>query len=127
MTGGAAEDAGDRQLGHALNGLGLALFSLGERESGTVRLEEAVQAYRAALTERTRERVPLDWARTQSNLGFALWRLGERESGTAAREAAVEAFHAALTEQTRERMPLQWAATQNNLSAAQKLLEERKR
>ena len=32
---------------------------LGERESGTARLEEAVAAYRDALKEWTRERVPL--------------------------------------------------------------------
>ena len=31
--------------------LGNALWRLGERESGTARLEEAVAAYRAALTE----------------------------------------------------------------------------
>ena len=37
----------------------------------------------AALEEMTRDRVPLDWARTQMNLGLALWTLGERESGTA--------------------------------------------
>jgi hypothetical protein len=30
-------------------------------ESGTARLEEAVAAYREALMERTRERVPLAW------------------------------------------------------------------
>ena len=40
------------------------------RESGTARLEEAVAAFRAALEERTRERVPLDWAMTQNNLGL---------------------------------------------------------
>ena len=60
------------------NNLGNALWTLGERESGTARLEEAVAAYRAALQERTRERVPLDWAATQSNLGNALSVLGER-------------------------------------------------
>jgi hypothetical protein len=38
----------------------LTLF--GERESGTARLEEAVAVYRAALEERTRARVPLQWA-----------------------------------------------------------------
>jgi hypothetical protein len=38
-----------------------------------------VVAYRAALEERTRERVPLDWAMTQNNLGSALRSLGERE------------------------------------------------
>ena len=54
------------------NNLGNALRTLGERESGTARLEEAVAAYRAALEECTRERVPLDWATTQNNLGNAL-------------------------------------------------------
>ncbi len=52
--------------------LGIALGKLGERESGTTRLEEAIAAYRAALEEQTRERVPLDWAATQNNLGNAL-------------------------------------------------------
>ena len=46
--------------------------ALGERESGTARLEEAVAAFREALEECTRERVPLDWAMTQNNLGVAL-------------------------------------------------------
>ena len=92
--------------------------ALGERESGTARLEEAVAAYRAALEERTRERVPLDWATTQNNLGNALATLGERESGTARLEEAVAAYRAALEEQTRERVPLDWAMTQNNLGNA---------
>ena len=35
--------------------------TLGERESGTARLEEAVAAYRAALEEDTRDRAPLEW------------------------------------------------------------------
>ena len=58
----SAQDAQER--GTALNDLGNALNTLGERESGNSRLEEAVAAYRAALTERTRERVPLDWAKS---------------------------------------------------------------
>ncbi|HTR16762.1 MAG TPA: hypothetical protein VMI52_06995, partial [Acetobacteraceae bacterium] len=79
------------------NNLGNALSTLGERESGTARLEEAVEAYRDALQERTRELVPLDWAMTQNNLGTALSTLGERESGTARLEEAVAAYDAALT------------------------------
>ena len=66
---------------------------------------EAVAAYREALKERTRERVPLDWAMTQNNLGNALFRLGERESGTARLEEAVAAYREALQERTRERVP----------------------
>jgi hypothetical protein len=58
--------------------LGTALLRLGERESGTARLTEAVAAYREALQELTRELVPLDWARTQMNLGSALGSASER-------------------------------------------------
>ena len=92
--------------------------ALGERESGTARLEEAVAAYRAALEERTRERVPLHWAMTQSDLGNALLTLGERESGTARLEEAVQAYRAALEEYTRERVPLDWAASFGNQGVA---------
>ena len=78
--------------------------------SGTAKLEEAVAAYREALKERTRERMPLDWARAQHNLGNALQVcVGERESGTARLEEAVVAYREALTERTRERVPLRWA------------------
>ena len=97
------------------NNLGIALWTLGARESGTARLEEAVAAYRDALKEMTRERVPLQWAMTQNNLGIALCTLGARESGTARLEEAVTAYRAALEEETRERVPLQWAKTQNDL------------
>jgi tetratricopeptide (TPR) repeat protein len=105
--------------------LGLALQTLGERESGTACLEEAVAAYRAALLEHTRDHVPLDWAMTQNNLGTALQTLGERESGTARLEEAVAAYHAALLEHTRDRVPLAWAMTQNNLGNALQTLGER--
>jgi hypothetical protein len=66
-----------------------ALFRLGECEDGEAR--GAVAAYRETLKEYTRERVPLDWTRTQMNLGGALARLGERESGTEKLEEAISA------------------------------------
>jgi tetratricopeptide (TPR) repeat protein len=87
-------------------------------KSGTETLSAAVQAFREALKEYTRERAPLDWAGTQNNLGNALLRFGERESGTETLSAAVQAFREALKEYTRERAPLQWAMTQNNLGNA---------
>ncbi len=118
-----ASDSTERGTAGTL--LGNALWTLGERESGTARLEEAVASYRAALEEWTRERVPLDWALTQNNLGNALGTLGERESGTARLEEAVAAYRAALDEMTRERVPLGWAMTQNNLGNALQMLGER--
>ena len=102
-----------------------SLYALGEQRGENAPLEEAVSAYRAALEERTRERVPLDWAGTQSNLGNALQILGEREGETTRLEEAVTVFRAALEERTRERVPLEWATTQNNLGGALLRLGER--
>ena len=67
------------------NNLGNALSRLGERESGTERLEEAVEAYRAALQERTRERVPLRLGRRPRTTSAA--RLRGSASGRAAPSA----------------------------------------
>jgi tetratricopeptide (TPR) repeat protein len=107
------------------NNLGTALGVLGERESSTARLEEAVAAHREALQELTRERVPLLWAMAQNNLGIAFATLGERESGTARLDEAVTAFREALQEFTRARAPLDWARTQNNLGLTLANLSER--
>ena len=82
------------------NNLGAALQKLGERESGTERLEQAVAAFRLALQEEPRERVPLAWAGTQNNLGMALHTIGERQSGTARLEEAIAAYRAALEEES---------------------------
>jgi hypothetical protein len=78
------------------NNLGNALQILGERESGTARLEEAVVAYRDALKERTRGRVPLEWAATSGNQGVALMHLAERTKDTATAETAVQQIEDAL-------------------------------
>jgi tetratricopeptide (TPR) repeat protein len=96
-----------------------------QRESGAARLKEAVAAYRNALQERTRERVPLDWAATQYNLGNAIRRLGERERGTARLEEAIAAYRNALQELTRERVPLQWAMSFGNHGIAMIQLAQR--
>ena len=118
-----AHDGAERRT--AATFLGNALLRLGERESGTARLEEAVMAYRAALEEWTHERAPLEWAMTQVNLGNALQALGERESRTARLEEAVTAYRAALEEWTHERAPLEWAMTQMNLGNALQALGRR--
>jgi tetratricopeptide (TPR) repeat protein len=113
------------EVGFDQNRLGNALWKLGERESGTIRLEEAVAACHAALAVMTRDRVPLDWAKTQNNLGLALCQLGQRESGTARLEEAIAAYRAALEKSTRERVPLTWAMTQMNIGNALCRLGER--
>ena len=120
-----AHASGSDERGEALIWLGNALSTLGERESGTERLLQAVQAYEAALLERTRERVPMDWATTQSNLGDALRLLGQRESGTERLLQAVKAYEAALLERNRERVPHHFESVLRNLAEAQRLLLDR--
>ena len=100
-------------------------FRLGEREGGTVRLEVSVAAYRGALEESTRERVPLDWAATQNNLGHALGILGEREGSRARLEEAVAAYRAALDVFADEGSPQSRAAAESNLALALIRLDER--
>jgi tetratricopeptide (TPR) repeat protein len=91
-------------LHHAL---GMTLSVIGEQTGDNSVLGNAIAAYRAALEERTRERVPLDWATTQNNLGTALATLGGRESGTARLEEAVAAFDACLMI-TETAWPAEW-------------------
>src|SRR3954470_6669006 len=92
-----------------------ALYRQGDEFGDNTALRSAIERQRQILALRPRERVPLEWARTQMNLGTALWALGERESGPGRLEEAVAAFRAVLQERIRERVPLAWAATQNNL------------
>ena len=102
-----------------------SLLTLGRQAGTDDALLEAIVLYRGMLQERTRARVPLDWATTQNRLGNALWSLGERESGTARLEKAIAAYREALEERTRERVPLDWAATQTNLGSVLAILGER--
>jgi hypothetical protein len=83
-------------------------YEQGQTRGDNAALLVTIAVYREALKEMTRERVPLDWAMTQTNLGAALWRLGERESGTARLEEAVSAFDACLTV-TETAWPEEWA------------------
>jgi CHAT domain-containing protein/tetratricopeptide (TPR) repeat protein len=80
-------------------------------------LEKAIAAHAQALTVRTREASPQDWAVSQNNLGNAYFARirGARADNL---EKAIAAHEQALTVRTREASPLDWAATQANLAAA---------
>ena len=109
-------------MGHDAEHSRHRVTDLGERESGTARFEEAVAAYGEALEERTRERVPLDWAGTQNNLGNALYTLGEREAekdkakGCATLKTARAHYTAALVEFRRAGASYYVEATQGNVA-----------
>jgi hypothetical protein len=95
------------------------------RSIGCADRSHPIAAFRAALEERTRERVPLSWATTQTNLGEALVALGERESNTTRLEGAIAAYRAAQAERKRERGPFEWAKTQEDLAIVFRVLATR--
>ena len=60
-------------------------------------LSRDIAPYRAALEERTRERVPLQWAGTQLNLALALREVGRRELSAQRLQSALEAAQQSST------------------------------
>jgi tetratricopeptide (TPR) repeat protein len=99
------------------------LQTIGAREPGTARLEEALAAHRQALLERTRERVPLDWAATQNNLGGALKALGERARDAARLEEAIQSFTGALEVYRSARTGLDLGGIESNLKHTEAALQ----
>ena len=92
------------------------------KKKGPRTLEQAVAAYRNALAERTRERVPAQWAMTRTILApFA--EVSERsESPQPFKEATP--LTRGLEEWTQERSPMTRHSL-HNLAVAQKSLAER--
>ena len=103
-----------------------ALYQQGDELGDNGALLSAIHQYKRLVELAPRERVPLDWAMTQTNLGLALWRFGERESGTAKLEEAVVAYREALEELTRERAPLDWAASLGGQGMVLAVIAERR-
>jgi hypothetical protein len=69
------------ERGLLLHSYALAETTIGDQRGDSEALNRAIKAYRAALEEFKRKRVPLYWAAVQNNLGAALWKLGSCESG----------------------------------------------
>ena len=80
-------------------------------------------AYGQALKERTRERVPLDWAATQNNLGTALWALGEHQQDLAVLQAAQGHLQAALAVYEEAGAEYYVQMSRDNLQKLRKLID----
>lgn len=98
--------------------LGVTLMRLGERDSGTAQLEEALAAFAEAQKELTREAKPRRWARIESTRGYVLGVIGVRQRGTTRLDEAVASYREVLKVVKREQEPHQWAWAQMNLGVA---------
>jgi uncharacterized caspase-like protein len=106
------------QQARVKSSLVLVLLTLGMRETGIERFEQAERYAREALEVKTRNAAPLDWARLHDHLGSALYQHGLRDQSIDRIVEAEAAFRAALEVWTRDRDPLSWANTLNNLGVA---------
>ena len=75
----------------------------------------AVQTYRAALEQLSRDDSPIDWALTQKHLGASLQATVEHTLNADTLRQAAEALEASLEIFRRENHPIQWASAQNRL------------
>lgn len=85
-----------QRLGEVLS----AMAGIAQREDFR---QAALRAFEAALEERTRERAPVDWARTRIDMAVVLDEMGAGEAQVAA------AYRDALGVLTPARAPLAWA------------------
>ena len=103
------------------NSLGTTFTILSKHEvneKGCALLGEAVDAYKNALLERTREDNPIDWAQTQGNLGNAYLSIGKLKDDKEFMWKGVGCLKDTLLVYTQENSPIEWARTQNNLGCA---------
>ncbi|MGE3873408.1 MAG: caspase family protein, partial [Parvibaculaceae bacterium] len=103
--------------GAVLRRLAGGLASIGRREIGTARLEEAAQVLEQALTLEPRGTAPLLWASIQMDLGQIradLWERGRDNEAVLAQSAAH--FRAALEELGEDRSPALWATAELGLA-----------
>jgi tetratricopeptide (TPR) repeat protein len=114
----------ERLFARKTGNLGNAYLTLAGVEETAANCEQAIKAYKKALTVYTKEQLPLDYAAIQNNLGNAYLTLAEVEEKAANCEQAIKAYEKALTIRTKEQLPLDYAATQNNLGSAYAILAE---
>lgn len=100
-----------------LTDLGLARqYFKGDKKQN---IEKSIDCFNQALLERTRNKFPLLWAKTQYNLGvsYACRLEGNKEDNI---EKAIYHYEQSLLERTQQIVPFDWAKTINNLGGAYK-------
>lgn len=114
----------DPNLGDTWRRLGNSLKTLGEWRGDIDLLNDAVDAYEAAIVSAPREDEPDTWARLQTDLGDTLLGIAEKTHDRAVLDRALAALDAALEVRTFEASPLDWAYTADELAWGLKLLGE---
>jgi len=121
----AIECTNETGLARASLGLGTALAHIGERETGTARLKEAVAPLKKAIAILSRDADMQAWASAQLRLGQVLALIGERDRSSAALRDAAQAFREGLKETDAKTQASAFVAAQMGLGSVLLALEER--
>lgn len=97
------------------SGLALALWSIGQRSSGTADLDRAAQLLEEAIASPALASHPEQVAQLKASLSLVLLTTGNRKTGTEELEAAERYALEALEVKTRGAAPGEWARLQNHL------------
>lgn len=115
----AAADGGDPRLeDRARHVLAQSLHGFGELAGDVAPIQEAVEAYRTAGSERMRGVDPLRWAQVHFDLGLALAALGARNQDPQSYDDAISAYRLSLKEYTRHADLQSWGDVMVNLGHA---------
>jgi tetratricopeptide (TPR) repeat protein len=110
---------GDRQRRScAYLGLGDAEFAIGEQERDAAAFPRALESYRRALAESSREAAAGHWARCHLAIGRSLLTIAETEPETPLPAETKAAFEAALGVFDRRRNAREWLEAQAGLGSA---------
>jgi len=116
---------GRRQRGNAMQGLGNGLVRLGDRESSSAHLDEALGVYQDMLKEFSGPKDRSIQASAFHGIGNTRSALGQRDSSPDNLRRAEKSFRAALRIWAWKSAPLNWAMAQNGLGNALQALGER--
>ena len=106
----------------ALNGLGIALMTLGERRSSPQLANSAANVFRDIVNYHSPETAPEERAIAYNNLGNALALSGKLRRDPELLKEAINSYESALEVRSAEEVPRAFARTQINLGIAVALL-----
>ena len=115
-TRGIPDEAGVDSM--IQNNLGTAYNDLARYGDTVENLTKSIQAYEAALKNRSPEMDAEQYASSQNNLGTAYWHLAQYHEPQINLRSALAAYNEALVQYNPQTAPLHWAMMQNNLGTA---------
>jgi tetratricopeptide (TPR) repeat protein/DNA-binding CsgD family transcriptional regulator len=106
------------EIPRAMTGLGIALWTLGDRGADGVTILRGVSALRSAIGARDPATDPLGWSNAHNHLGNALSAAAKLQEGAGLYQQALESYEVALASLRVDEHPLDWAQVKNNIAVS---------